>query len=114
MELTSNNNNKLISAWTSDDIENVANSILVKYEGRDDKDLHEDVFKLRKLLQKVIEAKPLVKRLKVSYHTNGKDPIKLIFDNDPTIPIDHEHFVNAALIHVTDTHNGMNIIKYIY
>jgi len=56
------------------------------------------------------DLEPLEKRLVMSLHTSGSDPIQLIFDNDPTIAINLANFVAATEIKLTDTFDPSGIV----
>ena len=105
MDLVPKSNNNEVR-FGAIDVETMATALVQRYEGRDNEDLHRDVATMRKVLQSALEKKPLVKTLKVSWHDGGSNPIRLIFDNDPSIPTDHEHFVTAQNILITDTYES--------
>jgi hypothetical protein len=55
------------------------------------------------IMMNSFEMTPMLKRLVVSTHAAGEDPIRLILDNNPNIEINHANFVAAAAIKLTDS-----------
>ncbi len=67
---------------------------------------------LLKVLRRCAEKKPLIKHIVISYHTDGANPIQLIFDDDPTIAPTHENFVRTHTIKLTDSGGTEEQIVY--
>ena len=80
--------------------------LLNLHRGTSSQEFHKIIANMTDILRQCAAGKPIEKTLQISYHIGGNDPIRLIFDNDPTIEITYENFVRAQVIHLTDTNGG--------
>ncbi len=103
---------KDLLAFTAADIETLSDKIVEKAVSIDNVDFHTVLGNLLKVLRRCAEKKPLIKHIVISYHTDGANPIQLIFDDDPTIAPTHENFVRTHTIKLTDSGGTEEQIVY--
>jgi hypothetical protein len=88
---------------------NIGDQVAVEYK--------ENTLRLYSVLQEIFKKALLnpdaflMKRLIVSYKENGQDPIRLVLDNDPNIPITASTVAEATIVKLTDS--GDNSTEYV-